>query len=272
MTLGDWISLAESQLVKAGIDSARLEAQMLAGALLKRDRAYVLTHPEAEVDQAVLQPLLERRIAREPLPYILGSREFYTRTFKVTPSVLIPRQETETLIECVFDYLPEEPLKVIDVGTGSGCIGLTLALEAPLWQVSCGDISSEALEVARSNAKALKAKVELVQSDLFAQAPGPWDLIISNPPYISLGEVTQPEVRDWEPDLALYADQGGMAIYQRLLNEAPAQLAEGGLMMLEVGDGRSDELVRSAKRAKWEVLELREDLSGLPRALVLARA
>jgi release factor glutamine methyltransferase len=272
VTLGNWIRQAEPLLAGAGIDSARLEAQMLVGALLNKDRAYVLTHPEAEVDESALKPLLERRIAREPLPYILGIREFYTRSFKVTPAVLIPRQETETLIECVFDYLPDEPLTVIDVGTGSGCIGLTLALEAPNWQVTCCDISPEALAVAQANVKSLKAKASLIHSDLFSQAPGPWDLIISNPPYISMGEVTQPEVRDWEPDLALYAQQGGMAIYQRLLIEAPAHLSEGGLMMLEVGDGRSEELVRCAKAAKWAVLELREDLSGLPRALVLARA
>lgn len=272
MTLGEWIRQAEPLLAGAGIDSARLEAQMLAGALLKKDRAYVLTHPEAELDESVIQPLLERRLAREPLSYILGSREFYTRSFKVTPAVLIPRHETEVLIECVFDYLPDEPLSVIDIGTGSGCIGLTLALEAPSWQVTCCDISAEALEVAQANAKSLKAKASLVQSDLFAETSGPWDLIISNPPYISYGEVTQPEVRDWEPDLALYAERGGMAIYQRLLTEAQDHLADGGLMMLEVGDGRSEELVRCAEKAMWAILELREDLSGLPRALVLGRS
>lgn len=269
MTLGEWIRQAELELLASGVDSPRLDAQLMAAHVLGRDRAYVLTHPEAVVDEAALALLLARRLKREPLPYILGMREFYGRVFEVTPNVLIPRQETETLLECVFDYLSEEPLRAVDIGTGSGCIGLTLALEAPLWQVTCVDLSSEALAVAKANAKKLKAKASFIQSDLFDQAPGPWDLIISNPPYVADGEISQPEVKDWEPSLALYARQGGMEVYERLLIEGKAQMAPGGLMILEVGDGRADSLTQSARRAGWELLELREDLSGIPRAMVL---
>jgi len=229
----------------------------------------VLTHPEEEIDAKTLEPLLARRRRREPLPYILGTREFYGRFFEVSPAVLIPRQETETLLECVFDYLDEEPLTALDVGTGSGCIGLTLALEAPKWQVTCLDVSPDALNVAKSNARKLKAKAAFLLSDLFAEAPGPWDLIISNPPYVAEGEISQPEVKDWEPTLALYAENRGMAVYERLLREGRDLLRPGGLMMLEVGDGRADSLVRSAKLAGWQVAELREDLSGVPRAMVL---
>lgn len=269
MTLGEWIRQAEAELSAAGVDSPRLDAQLLAGSFLGKDRAYILTHPEANVDEAALAPFLARRLKREPLPYILGFREFYGRVFEVTPDVLIPRQETEVLLECVFDYLDEEPLRAVDIGTGSGCIGLTLALEAPQWQVACVDLSPKALETARLNAKKLKAKAAFVLSDLFAEAPGPWDLIISNPPYVAQGEISQPEVRDWEPSLALYAEAEGMEVYERLLLEGKAQTAPGGLMILEVGDGRADSLTKSAKAAGWEILELREDLSGNPRALVL---
>lgn len=269
MTLGEWVRQAEAELLTAGVDSPRLDAQLLAGSFLGKDRAYVLTHPEAQVDESALAPLLARRIKREPLPYILGFREFYGRVFEVSPAVLIPRQETETLLECVFDYLDEEPLRVVDIGTGSGCIGLSLALEAHQWQVACVDLSDKALDVAKSNAKKLKAKATFLLSDLFAEAPGPWDLIISNPPYVAEGEISQAEVKDWEPSLALYAERGGMEVYERLLHDGKAQIAPGGLMILEVGDGRAGSLTKSAKVAGWKILELREDLSGIPRALVL---
>ncbi len=271
MTLFEWIRLAESRLNKAGVESSRLEAQVLAASSFGKDRAWVLTHPDEEVDEAALEALLTRREAREPLAYILGQREFFSRPFKVTPAVLIPRHETETLVEWLLDGVDDGPAKVLDLGTGSGCIGITLALENPQWKVTLSDVSPQAAAVARHNAKNLNAPCQVVESDLFTNAPGPWDVIVSNPPYIARGEVDQPEVRDFEPELALYAEEGGLALYRRILTEGISCLAEGGVLVLELGDGRVDGCRRLAEELGWQELEVMSDLMGIERALALSR-
>jgi release factor glutamine methyltransferase len=271
VTLFEWIRQAEARLNQAGVDSARLEAQILAASVFGKDRAWVLTHPEEPVDEPALEALLARREAREPLAYILGHREFFSRPFKVTPAVLIPRQETETLVEWILDSIDEGPAKVLDLATGSGCIGITLALENPQWKVTLSDVSPEAAEVARHNAKTLKASCKVVESDLFVSVPGPWDVIVSNPPYIAQGEIFQPEVRDFEPELALYAEEGGLALYRRILMESVPCLSEGGVLVLELGDGRAEGCRRLAEELGWHELEVMSDLMGIERALALVR-
>jgi release factor glutamine methyltransferase len=212
--------------------------------------------------------MLERRLAGEPLAYILGYREFYSRRFTANPSVLIPRQETETLVEVLLRLTPEGG-KVIDVGTGSGCIAITAKLERPDLQVTGVDISDEALETARKNAAQLGAAVEFYISDLFESVEGMFDVIVSNPPYVADGAMLAPEVRDHEPARALFAGPHGLAIYERIAASARPKLAPEGALILEMGDGMESQIRTCFDRRGWRMIEMRNDLGRMPRALVL---
>src|ERR1044072_4019884 len=182
---------ARERLEAAGIESPALEAQLLAGHVLLVDRTYVLTHPEEEFPELAGETLLQRREGQEPLAYILGEREFFGRRFRVGPGVLIPRQETETLVEAAMEQ--SDVQSVLDVGTGSGCIAITLKLERPEWEVTAVDISERALDIASDNAKLLGADVRYLLSDGFASLLGEsFDLIVTNPPYVGLHEALPP--------------------------------------------------------------------------------
>jgi release factor glutamine methyltransferase len=233
MTVAEWIPMATSRLEQAGIASPRLEAQLLAAHVLLVDRTYILTHPEVELNELAAETLIQRRESQEPLAYILGFREFYGRRFRVDPSVLIPRQETELLIE---EALKRSPTRVLDIGTGSGCIAITLKLERPDWDVWAVDISGAALQVARENAETLGAEITFRHSDLFSGLEGEkFDLILSNPPYIGVEEPLPEEVRNHEPATALFADNHGLDIYQQLAATHRDYLTEEGTIILEIG-------------------------------------
>ena len=260
MTVGEWIPAATQRLERAGVTSARLEAQLLAAHVLIVDRTYILTHPEAELNELAAETLVQRRESQEPLAYILGYREFYGRKFRVTPSVLIPRQETELLIEEALK-LPTS-LRVVDIGTGSGCIAITLKLERPDWDVWAVDISGAALQVARENAETLGAEITFRHSDLFSGLEGErFDLILSNPPYIGIEEPLPAEIRNHEPPTALFADNHGLKIYQQLADAYRHQLNEGGRILLEIGQSQGPAV---AELFQGEILK---DLSGNDRAV-----
>jgi len=261
--------MAAARLEAAGVESARLEAQLLAAHVLLVDRSWLLTHPEAEFPELAGESVLHRREAREPLAYILGQREFYGRPFRVTPAVLIPRQETETLIEAALNLgKPGETLQVLDIGTGSGCIAVTLKLERPAWQVTAVDLSEAALEVARDNAEILGASVRFVHSNAFESLLGEsFDLIVSNPPYIGNDEPLMPEVGSHEPSLALFSGPTGLEFYQRLAEEAPAYLNDGGTLMVEVGHTQAEAVRRVFEGAGWCHRETIADLSGTARVV-----
>ena len=262
MTLGEWIPAATEWLTQAGVTSSRLEAQLLAAHVLLVDRTYVLTHPEVELNELAAEGLLQRRESQEPLAYILGHREFFGRRFRVTPSVLIPRQETELLIETALELMV--PVKrVLDIGTGSGCIATTLKLERPDWDVWAVDISGAALQVARENAETLGAEITFRHSDLFSGLAGErFDLIVSNPPYIGVEEELPVEVRSFEPGTALFAENRGLRIYELISEVYREYLTPGGSIVLEIGQTQGEAV---AGLFGGKVLK---DLSGNDRVVV----
>jgi release factor glutamine methyltransferase len=209
---------------------------------------------------------LRQRIKGEPTQYITGRQEFYGREFRVTPDVLIPRPETEHLVEAALTRTSET---IMDIGAGSGAIAATLALETKA-RVVATDVSLAALHIAQQNAHTLNAPVRFVACDLGAAfADGSFDLVVSNPPYIAARDRAslQPEVRDHEPALALFAGEDGLAIYRRLIPEAARLLRQGGWLMMELGEAP---VVREMCR-NWTDVEIVNDFAGIPRVLIARR-
>ncbi len=252
---------------------ARDDAELLLRHVLGRDRAWILAHLGAELTSRQVQryeELLARRARHEPIQYILGEREFFGLPLTVTPAVLIPRPETEHLVEAVLARLPQDrPIKIADVGTGSGAIALALASRLPLARIDALDLSAEALAVAEMNAHALHLaqNVRFLQSDLLASVRNEfYSCIVSNPPYVATWEVLEPQVALWEPHAALFAGTDGLEIYRALLPQAAAQLVPGGLFAVEFGAGQHDALAALfGQDPRWTFPVLLPDLQGLAR-------
>jgi len=227
MRIAQWLAEAKLRLARAEVASPSLEGQMLAAHALLVDRSFVLTHPDHEFPALAGEHLLRKRERHEPLAYILGWREFYGRRFKVAPGVLIPRQETETLVEAALDFLRSLGSSagggpsVFDLGTGSGCIAITIKLEEPPASVDAADISEKALEIARSNACELGADVRFEESDGLPRLNREFDLIVSNPPYVAANERLPAEIADFEPREALVAGETGLEFLNGSLSEPP---------------------------------------------------
>jgi len=228
-----------------GVPNPRLDAELLLSDILGMKRIELYMHfdqPVAEPDLARFRTQVQRRGKREPLQYIMGYTEFYGRRFSVTPAVLIPRPETEQLVARALEWLDVHPTatRVLDFGTGSGCIASTVALERPQLQVTAVDASEAALEVAQRNAKQLGATITLTTGCRIMSGMTAVDLIISNPPYIPSAEISklQPEVAQFEPKLALDGGEDGLAFYRQLLQDAPTQLNTGGALLIETGLGQ----------------------------------
>jgi release factor glutamine methyltransferase len=248
-------------LTTSGIPEPRLTAELLLCHALKCERTYLYAHPEQElreVEWLHYGRWLHERMQGKPLQYITRVQEFYGRPFAVTPDVLIPRPETETLIDVVKKRRPQAR-KVIDVGTGSGAIAVTLELELGA-SVVATDISIAALRVAPTP---LRVAADL----LTAIADESFDVVVSNPPYIAISDwkSLQREVRDWEPHIALFAGADGLDIYRRLIPEARRVLKPGGLLALEIGFGQADAVAGLA--GEWNNIELAADLAGIPRVV-----
>lgn len=273
---------ARRALVGAGIDpdEAAIDAEVLARHALGWDRSQLLTRSRDSVPPG-LEPafgrLLARRTAREPVAYIVGHREFWGREFEVTPAVLVPRPETEIIIEEALDEVRGGAAchAIVDVGTGSGCLAVTLALEFPDARVRATDVSAAALTVARHNAArhGVADRVTFVECDLLDAIDAPADSIISNPPYVPAadeGEL-QPEVARYEPHAALFGGPDGFDIMRRLFATAPSRLADGGRLVVEFGFGQDAGIRALAAAAGWRVVRIRPDLQGIPRTAVLRR-
>ncbi|MHB0939828.1 MAG: peptide chain release factor N(5)-glutamine methyltransferase [Armatimonadota bacterium] len=276
-TIHELLSEAIPRLQAAGVDTPRLDAEVLLAHVLGRERAWVWAHPEvvlSAADEERFRALLERRLQREPLAYLLGEREFYGRPFFVTPAVLVPRPETELLVEAVVQWARERGAATLaDVGAGSGAIAVTLALELPRAQIVAVDLSSAALEITRRNAErhGVLDRLTLLEGDLLAPVRqagvAPLDAVVANLPYIAEEDylTLMPEVREHEPALALRAEEGGLALIRRLIAQAPPLLARDGLLALEVGAGQADAVVDLLISSGWRQLRVIEDYGGIPR-------
>lgn len=273
MTLSEWLKKAEVRLL-AGPHSerARRDAEALLLHLLNRDRAWLIAHaydalPAEEASCYIAQ--IERRLSGEPIQYITGETEFYGRLFRVNPSVLIPRPETEHLIEKALALAPAFPApRIVDVGSGSGAIAVTLAAELPLAQISSIDISPAALAVARANAALHQVAVRFLEGDLLAPvATEQFEFVVSNPPYVPTTDrdTLSVEVRDHEPALALFADADGLSIYRRLIPAAHATLVPGGWLLLEIGYGQSEAIAALLTASGFAQISFTPDLQGIPR-------
>lgn len=266
---------ASSLRLQAITDRPRLEAELLLSHVLGCPRIALWTAPEAPVTAAQVQAfrdLLERRAAGEPLPYLTGRREFYGLSFIVTPAVLIPRPETESLVELALAWLEGHPAALVaDIGTGSGCIAVTVARLAAQTRVYAVDISADALAVARRNAAQhhVAERITFLEGDLLAPLPEPVDLLIGNPPYVaeSAWDTLPPSVRR-EPREALLAGPRGLSLLRRLLQQAPAALRPGGAVLLELGETQGKAVARLARDSfPAAEVRLRRDLAGKVRFL-----
>lgn len=284
---------AARRLVRAGFapGEARTDAGVLVRAVLGWTTATWLARLRDQAPEdldARLDPLIVRRALREPVAYLIGEREFYGRVFRVTPDVLIPRSETELVVEAALASLarpnpvlqptapsPQPALRVLDVGTGSGCIAVSIACDRPDVDVVATDVSSAALAIARENAARLGAeRIEFVEGSLLAERPGPWDLIVSNPPYIARPDRASlpADVRDYEPEAALFGGDDGLDVIRALVVEAADALRPGGALIMEIGAGQADGVAALLRATPaFEEIGLQPDLQGIPRVVAARR-
>jgi release factor glutamine methyltransferase len=291
-----------ARLRTAHVPSDTLAAELLLMHALGRDRTWLYTNPEHPLDAPTAEKyfaLIARRVSGEPTQYLTGKQEFWALEFEVTPAVLIPRPETEHVIEVAPERLgqrgikinmktgaPSPTLQIADVGTGSGCIAVALAHELPHAKIIATDISSAALEVAKRNAKRhhVADRIEFVEADLFEKVSHEsrvtshesplFDLIASNPPYISQADATSlpTEVRDHEPHSALFGGPSGVEIYSRLIHEAGAGLQPGGILVLELGYDSADAVRKMFHMEhRWANVSVTNDLAGIPRVIAAER-
>ena len=245
------------------------DVDLLLGDLLGQPLSWLLAFGETLVDAAPLEALLARRYAGEPLQYIRKRTEFYSREFYVDDRVLIPRPETELLVEAALEHAPDGG-RVIDIGTGSGCIAITIERERPDLHVISVDRSVDALAVAAINRARLQSRIALAASDLMSAVRGPFDVIVSNPPYVPLAEYEDlaVEVRIHEPRIALTPGPSGMEIIDRIFDEARRHLTPRGHLILEIGYGQEQTLRALAHAKGFTIDTLLPDLAGIPRVVV----
>ena len=267
------LNSAEKMLRESGIAEPRREAISLLMFASGLDKTFVYAHPEHELsadDLRTLDSILQRRATREPLQYITGRQEFYGREFAVTPDVLIPRPETEMVVEQSIPLL-EGADSICEVGIGSGCIAISILAEAKDARGVGLDVSPNALEVARRNAERhhVADRLRLIESDVF-DGVGPderFDLIVSNPPYVPRSDIDglQAEVRDFEPVIALTDGGDGLSIIRTIVDRAPNFLSNGGYLLMEIGFDQSERVVSLFSSEVWQLPDLLPDLQGIPR-------
>ena len=282
MQLKPALSSAIERLEAADVGSARMNAEVLLMFVLGVNRAYLYAHPERELtaeEEAQYDGVLAQRATGMPSQYITGHQEFWGLDFVVSPAVLIPRPETEHLVESVLELARgmARP-KLVDVGTGSGCVALSLAHELTGAEVYAVDVSAEALEIARANAGRLQLdkRVHFMQSNVLEALAGvdDFDFVASNPPYVGFGEAdkVQKSVRDFEPRVAVFAGQQGLDVIGPLIEQAHRALKPGGWLALEIGYSMRDAVVDLLSRTMWEDVRVVPDLQGIPRVVAARKA
>lgn len=274
-TIGELINLSAGYLEGKGCSSARLDAELLLGHVLGLDRLDLYLNfdkPLSGKEVEEYRQFIGRRGRRIPVAYLTGEREFYSLPIKVDKNVLIPRPETEFVVDKVLELVePDKPTKVLDLGTGSGAIALALACQDPYFKITAVDISPEALQVAEANAKRLGVdhQVDFLQSDLFSKVTGTYSVICSNPPYIKREEMQQlsPEV-GVEPALALDGGPDGLGFYRRILDQAASFLEQPGFVVLEIGWDQGADVRAIGENSGFTWLDTTKDYGGQERVVV----
>ena len=264
----------EQRFRERGVGTPRLDAQLLLAQVLGRDRVYLYAHfdqPLAPDELAAYRGLIQRRLGGEPVAYLVGKKEFRSLELAVDARVLVPRPDSETLVDVALALLPADGARVVDVGTGSGAIALAIKKERPDAEVLAVDRSTDAATVARDNATRLGLAVEVVEGDLLAPvaARAPFSLVASNPPYIPSADIAAlaVEVRK-EPRAALDGGADGLVVIRRLIAEAPPLLTAGGALALEVGEGQAPAVAALfAADGRWAAATVTKDLAGIERVV-----
>lgn len=263
----DWLKTAVAELVAAGIPSAKLDAEIILAHTLRRSRTYLHAHDDEEFslrDQEIADARLRLRLDRTPIAYIVGHKEFYGRLFQVTPATLIPRPESEVMITLLKEYAAQTKLdlhktteRLVDIGTGSGCLGITAKRELPELDATLIDVSRHALTVAETNAKRLEAKVTILRSNLLSDYPFAANYILANLPYVDTEWERSPET-DYEPALALFADDKGLDLIYKLLEQVPSHLVSNGLVFIEADPRQHTAIIKAAKNRGLNHVESRD--------------
>lgn len=286
MKIADAIRCATERLVQAGIQNARLDAEVLLSHILERDRAWLITHNNDNLDNEnyrLFEDAINRRSRREPLQYIIGRQEFWGLDFIVTPDVLIPRPETELLVETAVEIVKGSSARatIADLCTGSGCVAISLAKEIGDARIFATDMSMQALAVARENARThgVSDRIRFIAGNLYQPLEkfdlrDRVDVITANPPYIRSGDLPmlQAEVKDYEPEIALIAGLEGTEIQKKIIDNALAFLKKQGALIMEMGLGQVETLKRMADEAgAYNKTEILKDLAGIDRVIVVRK-
>ncbi len=275
-TVRELLQLTIEFLLKKNIATPRLDAELLLSHALSMNRVSLycsFDRPVSETETSVFRDMIRRRLAYEPVAYILGKKEFYGIEFRVNPSVLIPRPDTETLVEAALNWLKaNKGAKVFDIGTGSGAIAITLAIKNPFCSITAGDIAPGAIETAQENAKThgVDHRVDFVTGELFAGQDGPYDLIVSNPPYISpdAKDTLAPDILDHEPGIALFAGNEGLGVIENIIEKASIRLNRGGALMMEIGHDQKEKIYNLVKDlGVFRKTHFENDLAGISRII-----
>lgn len=275
MTIQEFLDEIEKVFVKSGIECAQREALLLACHVLSVDQVYIFTHRDEYIDEKILlasAALINERCAGRPLAYITGSTDFCGVEITVDERVLIPRPETELLVEEVLNAVRngQSCECILDLCTGSGCIAAALADRLPDASITASDVSLKALQLAGYNTRRFE-NVKTLRSDVFEKIDGSFDIIVSNPPYIAESDRSwmQREVKEHEPELALFAGEEGLDIISRIMAEVGAHLNGGGLFLMEIGEKQSEKVLKMAEKAAcFSSYEIKKDLSSLDRYLL----
>lgn len=280
-TVGEMVASVAARLAAAGIENGRLDARLLVGDATGLTAEAMIAAPESVIEDpgvvARVERLTKRRLTREPMSQILGRREFWSLSFKVTPDVLTPRPDSETLVETVLSIVPDRSarLRLLDLGVGSGCLLLSLLHSLPNARGLGVDRSERALTVARANAAALGLadRAEMRAGDWGADLPDQYDIVVSNPPYIPSDDIEglEPEVSEHEPWLALDGGRDGLDAYRTLAGELPFLVREGGWAALEVGQGQASDVARLMRAAGFRIERVAPDLAGIERVILARR-